>query len=479
MIKCESKTFKVKELIDMLINPASSRSIDLSPPYQRGQVWKERSKREFIEDLILNPQFIHTVDFSILNNVKGRLRVLDGKQRLTALRSFAEDGVRISVLDKKKTLVFSDLKTMAGNDANINNIYLDFLDREVYCNHLYTTDIKDEVGYFTKKNKGVPLKTWQLLVSANLHLQYFLRAVSNYCLDDLDKLLPHTFKDKGQSEGIKTIAKFLMLTSSNSKTIVVKGSRNPDTLDGRFSPKNFGPDAIDNFSKNLSVLLEETCKSFTTEELIKLPKYESFIETCPAKSKIVENISYLRNSFQWFGKALKMNAVTKNKNGLGQTVWITVIAALTKLQQDKKITGKDLSDYGALKKVIVDIQLLVKKAGSDFAILERDKTSTVLDRCVVEAEIMLEAAGLNLDVKNRRLSSTDKAIAAINAPAVCPITKRMLTDANTDNDHISPNSNEVQLLIKEVNRRKQDSSKEDLLAMAAHVFPPSAENLDF
>lgn len=70
----------------------SARRLDLDPPYQRRSVWNTEYKQFFIDSLIRNypaPTIFLQVDVSA--DAPTLYRVIDGKQRLTALFEFVED----------------------------------------------------------------------------------------------------------------------------------------------------------------------------------------------------------------------------------------------------------------------------------------------------------------------------------------------------------------------------------------------------
>lgn len=77
---------------DSLISQLSRGNIDLDPTFQRRSAWTDERKSLFVESLVLGlpiPQIILAED----KKSKGRFIVIDGKQRLLAIRQFAaQDG---------------------------------------------------------------------------------------------------------------------------------------------------------------------------------------------------------------------------------------------------------------------------------------------------------------------------------------------------------------------------------------------------
>lgn len=85
--------FSLRALSDMAV----ADSIDLDPHYQRRDRWKSGKQSALIESFILNvpvpPVYLSEDDF-------GKYSVIDGKQRITAIRDFLANDLRLSGLRK-------------------------------------------------------------------------------------------------------------------------------------------------------------------------------------------------------------------------------------------------------------------------------------------------------------------------------------------------------------------------------------------
>jgi hypothetical protein len=97
--------FSLRAIFDM----AARGSVDLEPHYQRRERWKPEKQSALIESFILNvpvpPVYLSEEDF-------GRYSVIDGKQRLTAIRDFLSDSLKLRGLTRFRDLEgssFSDL----------------------------------------------------------------------------------------------------------------------------------------------------------------------------------------------------------------------------------------------------------------------------------------------------------------------------------------------------------------------------------
>lgn len=95
-IRVESKTFSIRLIYDMI----KDGDLDLSPDFQRNVVWDSYRKSRLIESILLRiplPMFYFSQD------EEGKLFVVDGLQRLTAIKEF---------MDNK--LVLRDLEYLSG-----------------------------------------------------------------------------------------------------------------------------------------------------------------------------------------------------------------------------------------------------------------------------------------------------------------------------------------------------------------------------
>lgn len=90
--------FSLRALFDM----ASNEAIDLAPHYQRRDRWRPEKQSALIESFLLNvpvpPVYLSEDEF-------GKYSVIDGKQRLTAVKDFLSGELRLTKLSK-----FTDLE---------------------------------------------------------------------------------------------------------------------------------------------------------------------------------------------------------------------------------------------------------------------------------------------------------------------------------------------------------------------------------
>ena len=69
--------------VETVINRLHRKSIVLAPDYQRKEVWGEEKKSQLIESLLLR---IPLPSFYVAEGDSGQYEVVDGQQRLSALR---------------------------------------------------------------------------------------------------------------------------------------------------------------------------------------------------------------------------------------------------------------------------------------------------------------------------------------------------------------------------------------------------------
>lgn len=95
--------------IQTLISRIRSEEIDLQPDFQRGEVWSVAKKQRLV-DSILRDWHIPPIHV-IVDSASGQLLVLDGQQRLAAIRDFADGNFAV---DGKVEPVLADLQEQHG-----------------------------------------------------------------------------------------------------------------------------------------------------------------------------------------------------------------------------------------------------------------------------------------------------------------------------------------------------------------------------
>lgn len=94
-IRVDTKTFSLRQIFDMIVNG----DINLSPDFQRNLVWDDFRKSRLIESVLLRiplPMFYFSQD------EEGVLSVVDGLQRLSAIKEFMENKLKLKDLEYLK-----------------------------------------------------------------------------------------------------------------------------------------------------------------------------------------------------------------------------------------------------------------------------------------------------------------------------------------------------------------------------------------
>lgn len=109
-MKCESTDLEVETLVNRIKNG----DIDLQPDFQRGEIWTMQKKQKLIDSILRGWKIppIH-----VINNGKAIDEVLDGQQRLAAIRDFYDNIICIdgsilpenSKIDELNGLHYRDL----------------------------------------------------------------------------------------------------------------------------------------------------------------------------------------------------------------------------------------------------------------------------------------------------------------------------------------------------------------------------------
>lgn len=98
-----------------LVRMINSRSLNLSPSYQRDFVWKEPQQSKFIESILLG---IPVPTIFISENQNSTFEVVDGQQRLTTVKRFWNNELKLkglSTLTEYNGKLFSDLDETTKN----------------------------------------------------------------------------------------------------------------------------------------------------------------------------------------------------------------------------------------------------------------------------------------------------------------------------------------------------------------------------
>jgi hypothetical protein len=105
-IRVDQKVYSIRRILDMI----DGGSLDLNPDFQRLQAWEPEQKSRLVESVFLR---IPLPAFYFSSDMENKMQVVNGVQRLSALREFYKDGYKLERLEYLFDLCgkgYSDLK---------------------------------------------------------------------------------------------------------------------------------------------------------------------------------------------------------------------------------------------------------------------------------------------------------------------------------------------------------------------------------
>lgn len=149
--------------------------VNLSPSYQRGEVWDNSRKRELIKSILENIRLPEIIINTKSDNDR-MWDIIDGKQRLTTLFNFINN--EFALVNSNTKVYFNDFDTELQTDIKESQLQL------VIYKDLDETKQRD---IFERINYGSPLKDGEKLKGSNskgLHLiKELINTYSNHFID--------------------------------------------------------------------------------------------------------------------------------------------------------------------------------------------------------------------------------------------------------------------------------------------------------
>lgn len=241
---------------ELVIRKWEQEKLIIDPDFQRNFVWKPEQQSLFIESVILNfplpPLYIN-------KDPKGKLIIVDGRQRITTLRRFLKDEFRLSNLKALPLLNnknFSELK-------QLNPEYQTKIEDKKLLVYLIQPTVPLEMVYdiFNRINTGGTQLERQeirdcIFMGASTKLLAKL-ADKDYFKKAIDKgISPNRKKDQ------EAVLRYIAFKIQNYKT-VYKGSIN-DFLENAMGKinKDFSKDQIAEVEKDFERVMKLTYKFF-------------------------------------------------------------------------------------------------------------------------------------------------------------------------------------------------------------------------
>jgi hypothetical protein len=116
-IRVGTKQFSLRNILDLI----DEEGLELAPDFQRNTVWKSRQRSRLIESILLQ---IPLPAFYFAEEANGRMRVVDGLQRLSTVRSYVRGIPQdfaltdLEYLEQAKGMRFRELPTVLQRRIN-------------------------------------------------------------------------------------------------------------------------------------------------------------------------------------------------------------------------------------------------------------------------------------------------------------------------------------------------------------------------
>ena len=265
---------------ETVLSQLNRGNIDLNPSFQRRSAWSENKQSLFVESLILGlpiPQLILAED----RRKKGSYIVIDGKQRLLAIRRFASEGSSTGF----KPLKLKGLKERED------------LNRKTYEDLINTSDLSEDLAAFQNASiRTIVIRNWK---SEAYLWEVFLRintgSVQLSPQELRQALHPGAFSNfvddaSAESVGLRSALK---LKEPDFRM------RDAEALLRYLAYKNFA----DEYAGNLKVFLDETTRRFnsswTQNQQLLLRQVQEMEEAFLFTERVFGSENYLR---KWNGE---------------------------------------------------------------------------------------------------------------------------------------------------------------------------------
>lgn len=194
----KSENWKISSVIN------DRDDINLSPNYQRGEVWNNHAKSELILSILTNV-CIPSIIVSKNNNIYD---VIDGKQRLTTIFKFVDN--EFPIIWNGKLIYYNG----STNDCFLNKEQQKTFTQKALVFCVYENlDIDNQRSIFEKINYGVDLTLGEKLKGSNNKNVPILKKLKDEYLHKLE-VLSNTFKDKRESQYLVISAVCAILTGN-------------------------------------------------------------------------------------------------------------------------------------------------------------------------------------------------------------------------------------------------------------------------
>uniref|UniRef100_A0A6C0EBQ6 GmrSD restriction endonucleases N-terminal domain-containing protein n=1 Tax=viral metagenome TaxID=1070528 RepID=A0A6C0EBQ6_9ZZZZ len=213
----------IKFTIRMLVNHFTKlRNINIDTNYQRGLVWINEDKMEFIKSIIdMIKNGIELPSIIVFNKVNNDYNCIDGKQRISAIIQFVDN--IFGYKDNGKYIYYDKIPNINEDDGHNNyTICMSDKEREFFNNFVITTKIyknqsyEREVNLFNLINNGTPLSVSETLMG-RIKNKDIAKSIQEIASNYRTKLSKYKCSERGKH--IRFMLKFIFFGMYSLKDI--------------------------------------------------------------------------------------------------------------------------------------------------------------------------------------------------------------------------------------------------------------------
>lgn len=220
MIRKEMKPLSTQYNIETILGK-SEDTYDVSPIYQRDFVWKRRRQQRLI-DSIVSGRAINAIHVCRKDNESNKFWVVDGKQRLSTIRSFYYGN---DVLGKAFTVVvalddgterrmsFKQIEKLAEKDKHCSELRNRFLEYNIGFNIYDNLSLEEQKELFECINEAESLDGNEKIFCSNYVARAFYRRMYYAVFHKhLSAYLSKNYQNNSRDKGTRFVAEFLLIS---------------------------------------------------------------------------------------------------------------------------------------------------------------------------------------------------------------------------------------------------------------------------
>ena len=398
--KCVMKPINLGQLLDDKAN------INLNPPYQRGDVWKPKQKKELIKSIFMGTS-INTLHF--VNHKESPERdSMDGKQRYSTTLEFQEDKlvVPVTLSDGDYEITWSDLRRAKDNN-NLAMLRQSFLEHTVMTCQYPPMSYEAARDEFMRLNYGVNLSAEE-----KIYGNYFLsKKLFQYLFQNSCPPLFGNFRSELAEDYRYSGTRFC-----TNVCLLCFGSSFNDI----YAHRQYGAKVVAKFANKINDRLSDI--GFYANH----PMNDDVLKSL----NIYKNYKLLKKGIHLVG--LFLNYKVKRPHIDRNTVFDLVVLTINKLQANIITSSYVEQNLEKFYKLSVSWQNIKT---TESGLKKHTNTSKGVDIRFIKLDHLFNNCGFDLGRKNKNASKAQKNLANISTGSLCPITGADLTPKNIVTDH--------------------------------------------